>query len=174
MHSVEAATRSGCKGPTSVLRFVRIFIYFFSFLITQFACSFVGTSTLFAFQCRQRVTCAAKNHLLNNLVEVFLKANPNKRRSSETLKELDEKNKIGTDTVSVWCTGVSLALLKEKLYFFLRWSRSRERLLSMQWLLILFTTRATRTVPTTWVVDNNRTLLLLLLLFLLWREFKIG
>ena len=40
-----------------------------------------------------------KNHLVNNLVEAYLKANPKKKRPDDEIKELNEKNKITTDMV---------------------------------------------------------------------------
>ena len=47
--------------------------------------------------CRSVVDRIAKNHLINNLIEIYLKANPDKRRSAANLAELDKKNKITED-----------------------------------------------------------------------------
>ena len=47
--------------------------------------------------CRSVVDRIAKNHLINNLIETYLKANPDKRRNAENLAELDKKNKITED-----------------------------------------------------------------------------
>ncbi|CAI8049022.1 E3 ubiquitin-protein ligase CHFR [Geodia barretti] len=47
--------------------------------------------------CRCKVKRVNRNHLVNNLVEAFLRANPGKKRSEEDLKELNEKNKITRD-----------------------------------------------------------------------------
>lgn len=43
-----------------------------------------------------------KNHLVNNLVEAFLKKHPGKARDEEELKELDNKNKITSDMVRIF------------------------------------------------------------------------
>ena len=37
--------------------------------------------------------------MVNNLVDAYLRANPEKRRPEEDLKELDDKNKITKDMV---------------------------------------------------------------------------
>lgn len=50
-------------------------------------------------QCRIRVECIRKNHIVNNLIEAYLRANPEKKRPEEDLKELDAKNKITKDMV---------------------------------------------------------------------------
>lgn len=47
--------------------------------------------------CRMHVDRINKNHIVNNLVEAYLKENPEKRRPEEDLKELDAKNKITRD-----------------------------------------------------------------------------
>ena len=47
--------------------------------------------------CRSVVDRIAKNHLINNLIETYLKANPEKRRNAANLAELDKKNKITDD-----------------------------------------------------------------------------
>jgi E3 ubiquitin-protein ligase CHFR len=47
--------------------------------------------------CRGKVERISKNHLVNNLVDAFLRANPERKRKEEDLKELDEKNKITRD-----------------------------------------------------------------------------
>ena len=44
--------------------------------------------------CRAVVDRIAKNHLVNNLIETYLKSNPEKRRNPDDLAELDKKNKI--------------------------------------------------------------------------------
>lgn len=48
---------------------------------------------------RNKVDRISKNHIVNNLVEAYLRANPSKKRPEEDLKELDEKNKITNDMV---------------------------------------------------------------------------
>ncbi|KAJ3279507.1 hypothetical protein HK104_001412 [Borealophlyctis nickersoniae] len=48
-------------------------------------------------QCRTKITVVSKNHIINNLVEAFLRMNPEKRRDPEDLAELDAKNKITSD-----------------------------------------------------------------------------
>ncbi|XP_060073943.1 E3 ubiquitin-protein ligase CHFR-like isoform X2 [Ylistrum balloti] len=47
--------------------------------------------------CRMKVERINKNHIVNNLMEAYLKENPNKKRDEEDLKELDAKNKISRD-----------------------------------------------------------------------------
>ncbi|XP_021340674.1 E3 ubiquitin-protein ligase CHFR-like, partial [Mizuhopecten yessoensis] len=47
--------------------------------------------------CRMKVERINKNHIVNNLIEAYLKENPNKKRDEEDLKELDAKNKISRD-----------------------------------------------------------------------------
>ncbi|KAK6968516.1 E3 ubiquitin-protein ligase CHFR [Biomphalaria glabrata] len=47
--------------------------------------------------CRLKVERINKNHLVNNLVEAYLKLKPEKRRPEEELNELDMKNKITRD-----------------------------------------------------------------------------
>lgn len=37
--------------------------------------------------------------MVNNLIETYLKNNPNKQRSDEDIKKLNEKNKITHDMV---------------------------------------------------------------------------
>ena len=64
-------------------------------------CNILFDRVLLFFQCRQKVKCVRKNHILNNLVEIFLKAHPNKQRSLESIKELDAKNKIKADVVGL-------------------------------------------------------------------------
>ena len=50
-------------------------------------------------QCRNKVERISKNHIVNNLVDAYLRANPHKKRPEEDLKELDAKNKITKDMV---------------------------------------------------------------------------
>lgn len=40
-----------------------------------------------------------KNHIVNNLVEAYLKVHPNKKRDAEEIAEMDAKNKITSDMV---------------------------------------------------------------------------
>ncbi|KAJ8312086.1 hypothetical protein KUTeg_009459 [Tegillarca granosa] len=47
--------------------------------------------------CRMKVERINKNHIVNNLIEAYLKEHPDKKRSEEDLKELDAKNKITRD-----------------------------------------------------------------------------
>ncbi|XP_078362422.1 E3 ubiquitin-protein ligase CHFR-like isoform X2 [Oculina patagonica] len=47
--------------------------------------------------CRKKVERISKNHIINNLVEAFLKEHPERRRSEEELREMDSKNKITED-----------------------------------------------------------------------------
>lgn len=49
--------------------------------------------------CRLEVERISKNHIVNNLIEAFLKADSNKKRTDESLAELDAKNKISKDMV---------------------------------------------------------------------------
>ena len=64
-------------------------MYFTSILYTSY------THT----QCRIHVKCIRKNHIVNNLIEAYLRANPEKKRPEEDIKELDAKNKIAKDMV---------------------------------------------------------------------------
>ena len=48
-------------------------------------------------QCRKNVQRISKNHMINNLVGAYLRANPSKKRPEEDLKELDSRNKVKTD-----------------------------------------------------------------------------
>lgn len=50
------------------------------------------------------------NHTIRNLVEAYLKQHPDKKRPAEDLEELDEKNKITSDIVSVMAFDVSNAI----------------------------------------------------------------
>ena len=50
--------------------------------------------------CRVNVSRISKNHIVNNLINAYLKANPDKRRPEDELKELDSKNKITKEIVS--------------------------------------------------------------------------
>lgn len=54
-------------------------------------------------QCRNKVERISKNHIVNNLVEAYLRAHPERKRAAEDLKELDDKNKITRDMVSTQC-----------------------------------------------------------------------
>ncbi|XP_070573140.1 E3 ubiquitin-protein ligase CHFR-like isoform X2 [Ptychodera flava] len=47
--------------------------------------------------CRNRVTRLSRNHIVNNLVEAYLKEHPEKRRSDEEIRELNAQNKITDD-----------------------------------------------------------------------------
>jgi E3 ubiquitin-protein ligase CHFR len=49
--------------------------------------------------CRNKVDRISKNHILNNLIDAYLKKNPTKIRSDSDIKELDSKNKITHDMV---------------------------------------------------------------------------
>jgi E3 ubiquitin-protein ligase CHFR len=49
--------------------------------------------------CRKKVERISKNHMVNNIIEAYLKNNPEKRRKEEELKELDKKNLITHDMV---------------------------------------------------------------------------
>ncbi|CAF0893592.1 unnamed protein product [Brachionus calyciflorus] len=44
--------------------------------------------------CRGKVERFAKNHIINNIIDAYLKRNPHKKRSEEDIKKLNEKNKI--------------------------------------------------------------------------------
>ena len=50
--------------------------------------------------CRVKVTRISKSHMLNNLIETFLKNNPDMRRPEADIRDLDSKNKITHDMVS--------------------------------------------------------------------------
>ena len=41
----------------------------------------------------------SRNHIVNNLVEVYLKKHPDRRRPMDELKELDAKNKVKAEIV---------------------------------------------------------------------------
>ncbi|RNA30277.1 E3 ubiquitin- ligase CHFR isoform X3, partial [Brachionus plicatilis] len=47
--------------------------------------------------CRKKVERIAKNYLINNIIESFLKKHPHKKRSSSEINLLNEKNKILQD-----------------------------------------------------------------------------
>ncbi|XP_060591695.1 E3 ubiquitin-protein ligase CHFR-like [Ruditapes philippinarum] len=47
--------------------------------------------------CRKNVERINKNHIVNNLIEAYLKEHPGKRRPAEDLDELNKKNKITND-----------------------------------------------------------------------------
>jgi E3 ubiquitin-protein ligase CHFR len=51
--------------------------------------------------CRKKVERIAKNHLINNLIQSYLKENPQFKRSEKDIKELDAKNKITKDMVNM-------------------------------------------------------------------------
>lgn len=61
-------------------------------------------------QCRIRVECIRKNHIVNNLIEAYLRANPEKKRPEEDLKELDAKNKITKDMVRIILISITALL----------------------------------------------------------------
>ncbi|XP_067934717.1 E3 ubiquitin-protein ligase CHFR-like isoform X2 [Watersipora subatra] len=44
--------------------------------------------------CRKKATSVAQNHILRNLIEIYLKSNPNKQRPRDELDVLDENNTI--------------------------------------------------------------------------------
>lgn len=50
-------------------------------------------------QCRNKVERINKNHIVNNLVDAYLRANPDKKRDPEDLQDLDARNKITHDMV---------------------------------------------------------------------------
>ncbi|XP_073257835.1 E3 ubiquitin-protein ligase CHFR-like isoform X2 [Porites lutea] len=47
--------------------------------------------------CRKKVERISKNHIVNNLVEAFLREHPERQRPEEELREMDSKNKITED-----------------------------------------------------------------------------
>ncbi|XP_062619679.1 E3 ubiquitin-protein ligase CHFR-like [Saccostrea cucullata] len=47
--------------------------------------------------CRLKVDRINKNHIVNNLIEAYLKEHPEKKRSEEDIKELEAKNTISRD-----------------------------------------------------------------------------
>jgi E3 ubiquitin-protein ligase CHFR len=47
--------------------------------------------------CRGKVHRLSKNHIVNNLVDAYLKAHPEKKRSDDELREMDARNKITED-----------------------------------------------------------------------------
>nr|XP_022339652.1 E3 ubiquitin-protein ligase CHFR-like isoform X1 [Crassostrea virginica] len=47
--------------------------------------------------CRMSVDRISKNHIVNNLIEAYLKEHPGKKRSEEDIKDLDARNKISRD-----------------------------------------------------------------------------
>lgn len=47
--------------------------------------------------CRKKVERINKNHIVNNLIEAYLKEHPAKRRPKEDIEELNKKNKITHD-----------------------------------------------------------------------------
>jgi E3 ubiquitin-protein ligase CHFR len=49
--------------------------------------------------CRNKVERISKNHILNNLIDAYLKKNPIKKRSDLDIQQLDSKNKITNDMV---------------------------------------------------------------------------
>ncbi len=51
--------------------------------------------------CKKEVERISKNHIVNNIIESYLKNNSEKRRSLDELKKLDEKNKITHDMVRI-------------------------------------------------------------------------
>ena len=51
--------------------------------------------------CRLKVDRISKNHIVNNLIEAYLKLNPEKKRSDESIAELETKNKITHDMVII-------------------------------------------------------------------------
>jgi hypothetical protein len=53
--------------------------------------------------CRDESQGIRKNHAINNLVESYLEANPEKKRDPEELKEMDQKNQITEEMVSRLC-----------------------------------------------------------------------
>ncbi|XP_063448138.1 E3 ubiquitin-protein ligase CHFR-like [Mytilus trossulus] len=50
--------------------------------------------------CRMKVKRINKNHIVNNLIEAYLKEHPEKKRPEEDLKALDAKNKITKDMMT--------------------------------------------------------------------------
>ncbi len=51
--------------------------------------------------CRLKVTRISKNHIVNNLIDAYLKNNPDKKRSEEEILKLNQKNKITKDIVYI-------------------------------------------------------------------------
>lgn len=51
--------------------------------------------------CRADVQAVKKNAQLNSLVEDFLDAHPDKKRSQEEMDEMDQKNKITLDKIDM-------------------------------------------------------------------------
>jgi E3 ubiquitin-protein ligase CHFR len=49
--------------------------------------------------CRKIVQRISKNHLVNSLIESYLKENPQCKRSQDDLDRLNEKNKINGEMV---------------------------------------------------------------------------
>ncbi|XP_071848871.1 E3 ubiquitin-protein ligase CHFR-like [Apostichopus japonicus] len=49
--------------------------------------------------CRKCVKRISKNHIVNNLVEAYLKTHPDKKRSQEEIDQMNSINKITADTV---------------------------------------------------------------------------
>ncbi|XP_077996064.1 E3 ubiquitin-protein ligase CHFR-like [Glandiceps talaboti] len=49
--------------------------------------------------CRNKVARISRNHIINNLIEAYLKEHPEKKRSDEEIKELNSKNKITDDMI---------------------------------------------------------------------------
>uniref|UniRef100_A0A914V0L3 RING-type domain-containing protein n=1 Tax=Plectus sambesii TaxID=2011161 RepID=A0A914V0L3_9BILA len=49
--------------------------------------------------CRLKVDTIAKDYQFNAVIETYLQANPDKKRSPEEVKALDAKNKISADTI---------------------------------------------------------------------------
>lgn len=49
--------------------------------------------------CRLTVDRISKNHTIGSLIEAYVLNNPDKARSEESIKELNEKNKITHDMV---------------------------------------------------------------------------
>ncbi|XP_076107813.1 E3 ubiquitin-protein ligase CHFR-like [Mytilus galloprovincialis] len=54
--------------------------------------------------CRMKVKRINKNHIVNNLIEAYLKEHPEKKRPEEDLKALDAKNKITKDMMTPTAT----------------------------------------------------------------------
>jgi E3 ubiquitin-protein ligase CHFR len=50
--------------------------------------------------CRLKVDRISKSHIINNLIESYLKINPNKKRNDASIAELEAKNKITHDMVN--------------------------------------------------------------------------
>ncbi|XP_053376262.1 E3 ubiquitin-protein ligase CHFR-like [Mercenaria mercenaria] len=47
--------------------------------------------------CRKKVERINKNHIVNNLIEAYLKEHPRKKRPAEDIEELNKKNKVTND-----------------------------------------------------------------------------